>query len=478
MRSDHAQEDSFRNHVSTMDSKGSRNWVYPKKPRGKYTRYRNYVSYVLLFILFISPFLHLLIPSLENQFFMLNVLDRKFSLFGFMFFTQDFFLFAIGMVTSLVFIILFTVVYGRIFCGWICPQTIFMEMVFRKIEYAIEGDRNRQMKLDRQEWGVKKAWKRSLKWSVFALISFLIANIFLMYVIGTERVLRYIIEGPLEHIELFFGLLIFTGIFYFVFAWFREQACTMVCPYGRLQSVLIDPDTIVVAYDYKRGEGSQGRAKFRKKVDRRKEGIGDCIDCDQCVVVCPTGIDIRNGTQLECINCTACMDACDEVMNKVGFKTGLIRYTSEFSIEHQIKPRFTFRSKAYTVLLILLTGLLTSLLFMRSDYDVKIFHQRGNTKSYETKGKFILNTYEFIITNKTSDSAELKFKLIEPRGHINIMNNENEVLKLIPQETLKGRFKASVRQSRLLGAKELKIKVYNKTTNKLIDTKTVKYNKP
>ncbi len=478
MKPDQVKEESFRDHVSTMDSDGSRQWVYPRKPKGNYTNYRTYVSYILLLVLFITPFLHLIIPGLKNQFFMLNVLDNKFSVFGVMFFTQDFFLFAIGMVTSLVFIILFTVVYGRIFCGWICPQTIFMEMVFRKVEYAIEGDRNKQMKLDRQEWNNEKIWKRSLKWTIFAIISFLISNIFLMYVIGTERVLKYITEGPLDHIELFFGLLIFTGLFYFVFAWFREQACTMVCPYGRLQSVLIDQDTIVVAYDHKRGEGTKGRAKFRKSVDRKSEGIGDCIDCNQCVVVCPTGIDIRNGTQLECVNCTACMDACDEVMDKVGFETGLIRYASEFSIQNKTKPRFTLRSKAYTVLLFVLTGLLFSLLFMRSRYDVKIFKQRGNGKSFETKGKLIVNTYEFIVINKTADSAQVKFKLVEPRGSINIMNDDDEIVDLIPQETVKGKFKALVRKSRLLGAKELKIEIYNKITNEVIDTKTVKYNQP
>ncbi len=471
-------ENSFRDHVSTMDSEGSRNWIYPKKPKGKYTTYRIYVSYALLLTLFTVPFLHLIIPGLENQFFMLNIIERKFSIFGFMFFPQDFFLFAIGMVTSLVFIILFTVVYGRLFCGWVCPQTIFMEMVFRRIEYAIEGDRNKQMKLARQEWNAEKAWKRCLKWFVFALISFIIANIFLMYVTGTERVLGYMKDGPLEHIELFFGLLIFTGAFYFVFTWFREQVCTMVCPYGRLQSVLIDQDTIVVAYDYKRGEGTRGRAKFRKTVDRKAEGIGDCIDCNQCVVICPTGIDIRNGTQLECVNCTACMDVCDEIMEKTGFETGLIRYASQYSIANETKPRFTFRSKAYTFLLVLLVGILTSLLFMRSSYEVKVFHQRGNTKAYETRGNLILNTYEFVVTNKTADSAQIKFELVEPRGGINIMNNEDEIVELVPQETVKGRFKVSVRQSRLLGVKELKIEVYNIATNELIDTKTVKYNKP
>ncbi len=473
-----AVQESFRDHVSTMDNEGTRQWIYPKKPKGRYTRYRTYVSYILILLLFIIPFLHLIIPGLKNQFIMFNVVDRKFSIFGAAFFLQDFFLFAIGAVTALIFIILFTVVYGRLFCGWVCPQTIFMEMVFRKIEYAIEGDRNKQRKLDRQEWDFEKTWKKTLKWSIYAVISFVIANIFLMYVISTKRVLAYISDGIGKHVELFFGLMIFTGLFYFVFAWFREQVCTMVCPYGRLQSVLIDQDTIVVAYDHKRGEGTKGRSKFRKSVDRAAEGIGDCIDCKQCVVVCPTGIDIRNGTQLECVNCTACIDACDEVMEKVGFKKNLIRYASEFSILNNTKPRFTFRSKAYTVLLFLMTGILSSLLFLRNDYEIKIFHERGNTKRYEIRGERILNTYQFIITNKTPDSANLAFKLVDPRGGINIMNDKDNIVSLAHEETVKGRLKAIVRKSRLIGTEKFKIEIINTKTKETVDEESVRFNHP
>src|SRR5690606_24115217 len=219
-------------------------------------------------------------------------------------------------------------------------QTIFMEMVFRRIEYWIDGDRGAQMRLDKQPWNAEKIRKRTLKWFIFAVISFLIANVFLAYIIGSDRLLQYVWDGPMAHLNTLASLSIFTGVFYFVFAWFREQVCIIACPYGRLQGVLLDNKSIIVAYDYKRGEKEVGRAKFKKNEDREASGKGDCIDCFQCVHVCPTGIDIRNGTQLECVNCTACIDACNSIMEAVNLPKGLIRYASEENIEKKAKFEF------------------------------------------------------------------------------------------------------------------------------------------
>src|SRR5690606_21464471 len=306
-----------------------------------------------------------------NPVFKFNVPKGEFIIFGFPFFTSDFFLLAIGMIAAIVSIVLFTVVYGRIFCGWVCPQTIFMEHVFRKIEYMIEGDRPKQMKLANQPWDEEKIRKRLLKWVIFGLISFFIANIFFSYIIGIDALVDLIKEGPVKNLSTFIGLIIFTGLFYFVFAWFREQVCTLVCTYGRLQGVLIDKKTIIVAYDFKRGERTAGRAKFRKGEDRVAAGKGDCIDCKQCVVVCPTGIDIRNGTQLECVNCTACIDACDEVMDKINLPRGLIRYASEENIETGKKFKFTTRMFAYTVVLLAIVTAINVFLFNRSQVEVK-----------------------------------------------------------------------------------------------------------
>lgn len=322
------EDDSFRDSIGTINEKGKRKFIFPKKPQGKYYDRRKVLSYVLLTFLLSSPF----IKINGNQFLLFNVLDRRFNIFGMPFWPQDFYLVVILMITGVVGLTLFTVAFGRIFCGWFCPQTIFMEMVFRRIEYWIDGDRGAQIKLESQEWNAEKIRKRVLKWFVFLIISFGIANVFLAYLVGSDTLEAMIIEGPLSNVKTLVVLSIFTGIFYFVFTWFREQVCIIACPYGRLQGVLLDNKSIVVAYDYVRGESENGRAKFKKNEDRKEQKIGDCIDCHQCVNVCPTGIDIRHGTQLECTNCTACMDECDLMMENVNLPKGLIRYASEVEI--------------------------------------------------------------------------------------------------------------------------------------------------
>lgn len=414
------QDESFRDSISTITEDGKRAWVFPKKPKGKYYDKRKIVSYVLLLMLFSFPF----IKINGHQFFLLNFFERKFHIFGIPFWPQDFYLIMISMIVGVVFVTLFTVAFGRIFCGWICPQTIFMEMVFRRIEYWIDGDRNAQIKLKKQEWNSEKIRKRLLKWFIFFVISFLIANVFLSYLIGSDEVLKMITENPLDNVRTLIALLIFTGVFYFVFAWFREQVCIIACPYGRLQGVLLDNKSIVVAYDYVRGEKEKGRARINKKENREEAGFGDCIDCKQCVVVCPTGIDIRHGTQLECVNCTACMDECDDVMEKVGFEKGLIRYASEDEITKKEKFVFTARMKGYTAVLVILIGLLIGMSFLRSQLQVTM--QRISGQLYEVKGENISNVYTFRIINKTTeDFNDVHFKLLSPKGEIIMVGNEH-----------------------------------------------------
>lgn len=398
------EDEEFRRSIGTSDSKGNRKWVFPKKPSGKFTNYRTYVSWVLLAVLILGPFIKL--PN-GNPFFLFNIPKGEFVLFGYPFFTSDFFLLAIGMITSIIFIVLFTVVYGRIFCGWVCPQTIFLEHVFRKIEYWIDGDRPKQMKLAKQEWDEEKIRKRLLKWSIYALISFLFANVFFAYIVGSDALFQFIKEGPFKNIGTLFVLLIFTGLFYFVFAWFREQVCTLVCPYGRLQGALVDKKTINVTYDFVRGEGTTGRSKFRKNEDRAAAGKGDCIDCNQCVVVCPTGIDIRNGSQLECIGCTACIDACDEVMLKVGLPTGLIRYASEEEVEQGKKFKFTTRMLSYSLVLVAMVVAINVFLFNRNDVEVKFLHVPG--RSYKMQGNDVHNMYQYTLYNKTNSEMKILF---------------------------------------------------------------------
>jgi cytochrome c oxidase accessory protein FixG len=409
-------DETFRDTIGTIDKEGNRKYIYPKKPSGKFYEYRKWVSYFLLIILVANPF----IKINGNQFMMFNVLERRFNIFSFPFWPQDFYLFVLFMIIGVVFVILFTVIFGRIFCGWICPQTIFLEMVFRRIEYWIEGDRGAQIRLEKQEWNTEKIRKKAIKWFLFLVISFLIANVFLAYLIGSDELFRLIENGPFGNTSTFISLLIFTGVFYFVFAWFREQVCIIACPYGRLQGVLLDKKSINVAYDFVRGEKEVGRAKFNKQEDRAASGKGDCIDCKQCVHVCPTGIDIRNGVQLECVNCTACIDECDTIMKSVGLPLGLIRYASEDEIETKAKFKFTARMKGYTAILAILIGVLFGLLFLRTEIETTIFRLPGQL--YQHKGDNISNIYTFKIINKTSnDINDIHFKLVGIKGTLKVV---------------------------------------------------------
>ena len=405
--------EAFRDRIGTVDEHGKRKFLFPKKPKGKFYEYRKYVSYLLLAILVANPF----IKIDGNQFMLFNVFERRFNIFGFPFWPQDFYLFVLVMIIGVVFVTLFTVVFGRLFCGWICPQTIFMEMVFRRIEYAIDGDRGAQMRLDKQKWDAEKIRKRLLKWTVFFMISFVIANVFLAYIIGSDALFQLVVDGPLQHAGTMIALLIFTGVFYFVFVWFREQVCLIACPYGRLQGVLLDNKSINVSYDFVRGEKTAGRGKFNKKEDRAAFGKGDCIDCLQCVSVCPTGIDIRNGTQLECTNCTACIDECNSIMASIGYPKGLIRYASEDEIQKKAPFKFTARMKGYTAVLVVLVGALAGLLVLRSDVEATILRVPGQL--FQHKGENISNVYTYRIVNKTTrDFSDIHIALLSHKGRI------------------------------------------------------------
>ena len=435
------QQEAFRDSVATISSDGNRNFINPKKSKGSYYNLRTWFSIVYLIIFFSLPF----IKVNDAPLFLFNILERKFILFGIIFWPQDFFIFGIGMLTFLVFIILFTVVFGRVFCGWACPQTIFMEMIFRKVEYWIDGDSTKQKQLRVMAWNAEKIKKRVLKFILFYAISFLIANFFLAYIIGIDQLAGYI-ENPGANVGTLISLLIFTTVFFFVYWWFREQVCIVVCPYGRLQGVLLDKNSIVVAYDYKRGEPRGNLNKADEHVSKctncKTEGgcksiaakfeeytkQGDCIDCFACVRVCPTGIDIRNGTQLECINCTACIDACDDIMVKIKKPKGLIRYASENSITEGKKLKFNNRTKAYSGVLLLLLSLLAFLLVSRTDLDVTLMRTAGMTYTKLPDGR-ISNLYNLKLANKTHKDIDFTLKLENLPGEIALVGSGGLTVK-------------------------------------------------
>ncbi|MBS1513355.1 MAG: cytochrome c oxidase accessory protein CcoG [Bacteroidetes bacterium] len=432
---------TFRDSVATISKEGKRNFINPKKPKGRLYNLRTRFSIFYLLVFFTLPF----IKVHGEPLLMLDVIDRKFIIFGMIFWPQDFFIFGIAMVTFVVFVILFTVVFGRIFCGWACPQTIFMEMVFRKIEYWIDGDAAKQKQLRNMPWNAEKARKRITKFIVFFGMAFIIANFFLAYIIGMDTLIGYL-KTPAAHIGTLISLLGFTSVFFFVYWWFREQACIVVCPYGRLQGVLLDKNSIVVAYDRKRGEP---RGKLKKQEDhdckctdckndgackdlnKKMEAVpvqGDCIDCFACVRVCPTGIDIRNGTQLECVNCTACIDACDDIMTSVKKPTGLIRYASENTIANRQPLKITGRIKAYSAVLMLLLSLLVFLLVSRTDLDARLMRTSGMTYTTLNDGR-ISNLYNLKLVNKTHADIPFVLKLENANGEFEYIGEADMVVK-------------------------------------------------
>jgi cytochrome c oxidase accessory protein FixG len=429
------EAETFRNQLATVTDEGKRKWVYPKKPTGRFHRARIIVSAILLLILVLTPF----IKVNGHPFMLFDFLNRKFILFGVLFGPHDFHLLVIAMISLVVFVVLFTAVFGRIFCGWACPQTIFMEMVFRKIEYWIEGDSKDQRKLKSAPWNGTKFIKKFTKQVIFFAIAFFISNIFLSFIIGIDELIKIITDSPSEHLQGLFAITVFSGIFYFVFSNFREQACTIVCPYGRLQGVLLDKDSIVIAYDNVRGE-----PRRRYKKEEGWENRGDCIECYQCVEVCPTGIDIRNGIQLECVNCTACIDACDDIMDKIKRPKGLVRYASLNSIQNSIRSasggnakwKLTPRAIGYSALLTVLVTVLVILLANRTDFSVTVLRTAG-LLFQEQPNDMVSNLYDLNMVNKTFNDIAVTLKLENVDGELKLVGNE---IVMEPQGNIDAKF--------------------------------------
>lgn len=432
--------EQFRDQLYHTDASGRRVGFFPKRPKGRFYQRRKLVSIVLLTIFFVTPW----IQMNGEPFFMLNVFERRFILFGNVFMPQDFLLLALLVITLFYFIFVFTTVLGRIWCGWACPQTIFLEMVYRRIEYWIEGDAAKQRRLAKADWNWEKTWKRGLKHSIFVAIAFLVSNTVLSYIIGVDQTLTYILEGPTAHLIPFVVIVLNAAAFYAVFSWFREQACIYVCPYGRLQGVLLNSKSLVISYDKRRGEP---RGKLKAK--QANPDLGDCINCNQCVAVCPTGIDIRNGTQLECVNCTACIDACDGIMDKIGRPKGLIRYATAEQIETGTR-RYKLPTQAFVYAGGLAAAITLFVVFsLRSgDLQSKILRAPGQTYTLTEDGN-VTNLYEAKFINKRNEERELEFRLSDERGTLTVLGDgglnlpatgmaEASILVELPPESLDG----------------------------------------
>lgn len=420
--------DDFRDHLATADQQGNRRWLYPKKPSGRWHRRRAWFAAGLIAAMFAGPWIRIN----GNPLLLLNIVERRFSILGRIFWPQDSVIFAVAMLVFITGIIIFTTAFGRLWCGWACPQTVMMEMVFRKIEYLIEGDAPDQRALNAAPWNAPKILKKTFKQVVFLGLSFIVGNTLFAYIVGSEQLLAIQLDNPRNHVAGLTFMVLFTLLFYAIFARFREQACTFICPYGRFQSAMLDENSMVVAYDHKRGEKRAPLHREQSQEQRAEAGLGDCVACRQCVTVCPTGIDIRNGTQMECVNCTACIDACDTIMDKVGRPRGLIRFASFNNIERGERQRFTARMKLYATVLAGLITLFLFLVFTRAEVGTTLLRAPGALFQQTAEGR-IRNLYTMRIINKTTHDLPVELKLENLPGSVRLMGAGTFV---VPREKL------------------------------------------
>ena len=434
------EHELFRNALASVAVDGRRRWIYARQPSGRYYRARTATSVLLLAFLFLAPFI-----TINGQpLMMLNILERRFVLLGVFFRPQDFYLVAMIALATLVTMVLVTVVFGRVWCGWLCPQTVFMEMLFRRLEYWIDGSAEQQLRRDRGGWTGERIARYVVKHALFFALSFVIANVFLAWIIGAPALEKIVTDPPSQHLAGLVAIVIFSGIFFLVFARFREQACVLACPYGRMLSALTDNQTIMVTYDGRRGEP---RGRLTKDSSAR---LGDCIDCHQCVTVCPTGIDIRDGIQLECVNCTACMDACDGVMTRLDRPTGLIRYASHASIWSGARARLlTPRAAGYTAVWVVLLAAATTLLVTRRAVDVLVLRQPGTLYATLATGD-VANFYQVQAFNRTARPATFTIEVSSPKGAT--LTTLGQVGRIDAYGQLDGRVMLQVPRTALAGA--------------------------
>ncbi len=421
-------EDGFRNSLASVRPDGRRRWIFARQPSGPLYRARTALSVFLLGFLFLAPFI-----TVHGQpLMLLNVLERKFVVLGALFRPQDFYIVVVLALAVLVTLVLSTVVVGRVWCGWLCPQTIFMEMLFRRIEFLIEGTAEQQIRVARGPWTRNRLLRAAGKHAVFFALSFVMGNVFLAWIIGAPQLVAIVTDSPANHLVGLIAITSFSLVFYAVFARFREQACIIACPYGRVLSSLVDERTVTVTYDAVRGEprarlvanpAGRGLKTPLHPLNtpphpleaRANGGRGDCIDCLRCVTVCPTGIDIRNGIQMECVGCTACIDACNDVMRRVGRPAGLIRHTSAQALQHGSSGRVGGRIAAYAGVWGVLVAAAVFLLATRPDLDVVILRQPGTLYATLTGGD-LANFYTVEALNRSGDAAAFTIDVVEPHG--------------------------------------------------------------
>jgi len=401
--------------LATTDETGRRVYIHPENVKGKWRDRRTFFYSFLVLLYLVLPWIHFK----GKQIVLLDIPAREFTFFGTTFFAHDAPLFLLILLIFIFTMGLLTSVLGRVWCGWGCPQTVFIDLIYGRIEQFIEGKARARQKLQEMPWNLEKIAKKSFKWFLFLLVTLHISHSFLGYFIGTRKLFWITLSPPSEHLTLFFVMVFVTGLLLFDFGWFREQFCIIACPYGRLQSVMMDESSLVIAYDKERGEPRRGTVE--------SEGEGDCINCYHCVKACPTGIDIRRGTQLECIACTNCIDACDDIMRKVNKPEGLIRYDSEANLEGKKVKTFDLRRMVYSAAIIVLLVVLTRSLLHLGDLDATLIRAGSSPYSERTvqgNRKEISNLYRLRMDYKGSKSTEISLEVLDNKS-IEIFTSRN-----------------------------------------------------
>jgi len=418
--------------LGTTDEQGHRVYIHPEDVKGFWRTQRTRFYWFLILIYVVLPWFN----WNGKQIILLNIPMREFTFFGTTFYAHDAplilllllgFVFTMGFVTS---------IWGRVWCGWACPQTVFIDTIYRGIEKLIEGKARQRQKLQEMPWNAEKVFKKSLKWIAYFLVSLIITHSLLGYFVGARNLLQITLAGPSGHTTLFSFAMFITALFMFDFGWFREQFCIIACPYGRFQSVMMDENSLVVAYDTKRGEPRRGTVE-----DKNSEG--DCINCYHCVKACPTGIDIRRGTQLECIACTNCIDACDEIMDKMKRPKGLIRYDTENALEGKPTKKFGIRSGIYlTAITVVISVLIYSLL---NAGRLKVTLIRGTGQPYRERTlpsgvREVTNLYKVRMDYKEEKDIKIDFRLKNPENQ-----KEVEIITPVrPFDLHSGRSKSAI----------------------------------
>lgn len=372
---------------SSLRTDGSREFVYPADVKGRFALARNAVFVVLMALYLSLPW----IPIGGHPAVFLDVKNREFFLFGAVFNAQDIWITVFLLTGGAFGLVVLTAVLGRAWCGWACPQTVFLEGLYRRVERLVEGPREKRMRRQAGPWTFDRLWRKSLVHAIWIIVSLGLAHVFLSYFVSLPRLLQFARQRPSENIGSFLLVMGLAAILYGNFAWFREQFCVVMCPYGRMQSVLLDGDSLVVGYDEQRGEP---RGKVSAKTG------GDCVDCGRCVVVCPTGIDIRNGLQMDCLACTACIDACDEIMDRLHRPRGLIRYDSQAGLMGQARRFFRPRLAVYAVLGLLGIAATTLAMNQRRDFDANVLRSAG--APYALDQDQVRNAFHLRLANKRS----------------------------------------------------------------------------